>query len=76
MVKMRAVRQVSHNRYDFAGDDRGACESAKPDLHGDSLCWPVVPQTKLLSGLPALSSLSSQKIDPTGEATPRAPKIC
>lgn len=69
-----AVQQEAQKFIEWVLSPAGQKQMQTGDPHGDSLYWPVVPGTNPLAGLPALSSLSYQKIDPTVWG-PREPQI-
>ncbi|MGI8430397.1 MAG: ABC transporter substrate-binding protein [Solirubrobacteraceae bacterium] len=69
-----AVQQEAQQFIDFVLSPAGQKVMQSGDPTGDSLYWPVVAQPSPLSGLPPLSSVSSQKIDPYVWG-PREPQI-
>lgn len=69
-----AVQEEAQKFIEWVLSPAGQKQMQTGDPHGDSLYWPVVPGTRPLAGLPALSSISSQKIDPKVWG-PREPQI-
>ncbi|MGI8903588.1 MAG: ABC transporter substrate-binding protein [Solirubrobacteraceae bacterium] len=69
-----AERQEAQRFIDFVLSPAGQKQMQSGDPTGDSLYWPVVASTKPLAGLPPLSTISSQSIDPYTWG-PREPAI-
>ncbi|MGI8413166.1 MAG: ABC transporter substrate-binding protein [Solirubrobacteraceae bacterium] len=69
-----AMQQEAQQFIDFVLSSAGQKVMQSGDPTGDSLYWPVLPGTSPLSGLPPLSSISDQKIDPYVWG-PREPQI-
>ncbi len=74
-VKAPAAEQREAQQFiDFILSSAGQKQMQSGDPTGDSLYWPVVSAPSPLSGLPPLSSVSFQKIDPYLWG-PREPQI-
>ncbi len=69
-----AERQEAQQFVDFVLSAAGQKQMQTGDPTGDSLFWPLVASTKPLPGLPPLSTISSQSIDPYTWG-PREPAI-
>jgi iron(III) transport system substrate-binding protein len=59
-----AEQQEAQQFINYVLSPAGQHQMQTGDPTGDSLYWPVVPGTSPLSGLPRLSSLSTQSVDP------------
>lgn len=69
-----AVRQEAQQFINFVLSSTGQKEMQTGDPTGDSLFWPTLASGSPLPGLPALSSISKQSIDPYTWG-PREPSI-
>lgn len=59
-----AERKAAQQFIDFVLSSAGQKEMQTGDPTGDSLFWPTLASTQPLPGVPALSSISQQSIDP------------
>lgn len=64
-AKAPAAEQAEAQKFiDFVLSGAGQHQMQTGDPTGDSLYWPIAPGTSPLPGLPSLSSLSTQTVDP------------